>query len=48
MPHALRGPMPNAPCPMPHALCPTHVGYLMLRSKGYNYQGLPIIVKAAQ
>ena len=34
MPNA-QCPMPNALCPMPNALCPMHVGYLMLRSKGY-------------
>ena len=42
MPHALR-PMPYALCPMPYARRVPHV-----TEKGYNYQGLPIIVKAAQ
>ena len=36
-------PMPHAPCPMPYARRVPHV-----TEKGYNYQGLPIIVKAAQ
>gem|GEM_PF-6791439 len=37
-------PMPDARCPVPYAQCTSeHV-----TEKGYNYQGLPIIVKAAQ
>ena len=42
--------LPNAPCPMPYALCPMpHARRVPhVTEKGYNYQGLPIIVKAAQ
>jgi hypothetical protein len=58
MPHALC-PMPYAPCPMPHALypmphapCPmpdAHEYLIFLRKAIItNYQGLPIMVKAAQ
>jgi len=49
MPYALC-PMPYALCPMPYALCPMPYARRVphVTEKGYNYQGLPIIVKAAQ
>ena len=49
IPYAI-SPMPYPLCHIPYALC--HIPYARrvphVTEKGYNYQGLPIIVKAAQ